>query len=218
MRAFWIDPASPSPGSSSVPAEGWEAAAQAALPSARCVVRPLSPTFIIVGTAQGAAAIRAHWGLVPPGTKADARRSTAIGLTGVPTKVLRQAPVEALWSSTARSWRCIVPVTGWIADVQGQATACKPPGQRVALAGVFSRFENAEGKVVRTFGLVTAWRENDERFGHQGPIAFDSRDAEAWLRVDAERARTMLACRQPPVEERGIRRPAKPPLHFSSQY
>lgn len=39
------------------------------------------------------------------------------------------------------------------------------------LAGVFSRFENAKGKIVRTFSLVTAWRENDERFGHHGPIA-----------------------------------------------
>lgn len=205
MHAFWIDPISPSLGSSSATDEGWEAAAQAALPSTRCVVRPLSATFIVVGTAQGAAALRTHWGLVPPGTKADARRSTATGLAGVSAKILRQAPVEALWSSTARSWRCIVPASGWIADVQGQATACKPPGQRIALAGVFSRFENAEGKVVRTFGVVTAWRENEERFGHHGPIAFDSRDAEAWLRVDAERARTMLACRQPPVEERRIR-------------
>lgn len=34
MRAFWVDPVSPSPRFSSVPAEGWEAAAQAALPSA----------------------------------------------------------------------------------------------------------------------------------------------------------------------------------------
>lgn len=89
------------------------------------------PLFI-VSEAQGSAAVRAHWVLVPPGTIADARRSIAVRLTGVSAKGPSQAPVEALWSSTARSWRCIVPATGWIADVQGQATACKPPGQRVA--------------------------------------------------------------------------------------
>jgi len=114
--------------------------------------------------------------------------------------------VESLWSSTARSWRCIVPATGWLAEVHGQPTACKPPGHRVALAGVFSRFENAEGHVIRTFGWLTAWRENEERFGNHGPIAFDGRDAERWLQADAERARTMLACRQPPVDERPVRR------------
>lgn len=117
-----------------------------------------------------------------------------------------QAPVEPLWSSTARSWRCLVSATGWLAAVQGRPTACKPPAHPVALAGVFSRFENARGEVVRTFGLVTAWREDNERFGHHGPLVIEPRDVAVWLGKDAGRARAVLAQRQPPVVERGLRR------------
>lgn len=178
---------------------------RSAQPSARQVVRPLSPAFVVVATAQGPAALRAHWGLVPPGVKADARRATAIQLTGLPSKRLTQAPTDALWSSTARSWRCLVAASGWLAEVQGQPTACKPPAPRVALAGLFSRFENAQGQVVRTFGLVTAWRENEDRFGHHGPLVIADRDAPIWLGGDAERARSLLACRQPPAVEKLLR-------------
>ncbi|MBL8297899.1 MAG: hypothetical protein JNN30_06055 [Rhodanobacteraceae bacterium] len=137
--------------------------------------------------------------------KADARRATAIQLTGLPSKRLTQVPTDALWSSTARSWRCLVAASGWLAEVQGQPTACKPPAPRVAVAGLFSRFENAQGQVVRTFGLVTAWWENDERFGHHGPLVIADRDAPIWLGGDAERARSLLACRQPPVIEKWLR-------------
>jgi putative SOS response-associated peptidase YedK len=74
------------------------------------------------------------------------------------------------------------------------------------LAGIFSRFENVHGEVIRTFGLVTAWREDDERFGHHGPVVIDPRDAATWLGKDAARARGLLAQRQPPVVDRALRR------------
>lgn len=206
MLAFWIDP-DPNPAATRAvkPAGSWEAVARSVLPSGRRVVRPLAGAFILVGAAQGPAVVRAHWGLVPPGTKGEARRATAARLIGLPAKGLYQAPVEPLWSSTARSWRCLVPATGWLAEVQGQKTACKPGAHPVALAGVFSRFENAHGEVVRTFGLVTAWREDNERFGHHGPIVIEPRDVGTWLGKDADRARALLAQRQPPVVERGLR-------------
>lgn len=85
------------------------------------------------------------------------------------------------------------------------ATACKPAAHPIALAGVFSRFENAEGQVVRTFGLVIAWREDSERFGHHGPLVIEPRDVGAWLGKDPDRARSLLAQRQPPVVERRVR-------------
>jgi putative SOS response-associated peptidase YedK len=206
MLAFWLDPDSTPAGASPAEAASWEVAVRSAQPSARQVVRPLSPAFIVVATAQGPTVLRAHWGLVPPGVKAEARRATATQLTGLPSKRVGQAPTNALWNSTARSWRCLVAATGWLADVQGQPTACKPTMPRVALAGLFSRFENSDGQVVRTFGLLTAWRENEERFGHYGPLVIGDRDAETWLGADSERARSLLACRQPPVVERSVRR------------
>lgn len=205
MLAFWIDP-DPNPAATRAAetAGSWEAVARSVLPSVRRVVRPLAGAFVLAGAAQGPAVVRAHWGLVPPGTKGEVRRATAARWIGLPVKGLTQAPVEPLWSSTARSWRCLVPATGWLAEVQGRPTACKPPSHPVALAGVFSRFENAQGEVVRTFGLVTAWREDNERFGHHGPIVIEPRDTGVWLGKDADRARALLAQRQPPVVERGL--------------
>jgi putative SOS response-associated peptidase YedK len=205
VLAFWLDPDPHGLQPADADEPSWQGAVRSAQPSARLVVRPLAPAFIVVATAQGPTALRAHWGLVPPGVKADARRATAVRLTGLPSKRVGQAPTDALWSSTARSWRCLVAATGWLADVQGQPTACKPSASRVALAGLFSRFENGQGQVVRTFGLITAWRENEERFGHHGPLVVGDRDADAWLGPDAERARSLLACRQPPVVERSVR-------------
>ncbi|TDR38582.1 SOS response associated peptidase (SRAP) [Tahibacter aquaticus] len=194
MLAFWIDP-DPNPAATRAAerAGSWEAVARSVLPSGRRVVRPLAGAFILVGAAQGPAVVRADWGLVPPGTKGEARRATAVRWIGLPAKRLTHAPFESLWASTARSWRCLVTATGWLAEVQGLPTACKPPAHPVALAGVFSRFENAEGKVIRTFGLVTSWRENTERFGHYGPIVINPRDAGTWVGKDPDRARGLLA-------------------------
>lgn len=50
---------------------------RSAQPSARQVVRPLSPAFVVVATAQGPAALRAHWGLVPP--RRESRRAAGDG-------------------------------------------------------------------------------------------------------------------------------------------
>ncbi len=107
----------------------------------------------------------------------------------MPAKGLTHTPFESLWSSTARSWRCLVPATGWLAEVQCLPTACKPLAHPVALAGVVSRFENAKGKVIRTFGLVTSWRENNEPFGHYGAIVINPRDAGTWVGKDADPTR-----------------------------
>lgn len=206
MLAFWADPHH---GLRPVDANGtvglWEGLTRAALPPKRRIVRPLGPAPIIVSSSRGPVLIRAHWGFVPPGVKPEARREVARRSALVKAGDLNRGALREAWTDAKRSWRCLVPATGWLAEVLGVPTACRPEGQPLTLAGVFSRIETADGQVVRTFGLLTGWREDAERFGHQSPLVIDRLNGEAWLSTASDRARALLGNRQPPVIERVVR-------------
>jgi putative SOS response-associated peptidase YedK len=210
MLSFWSDPHFDVP---PFAADGsvvlWDAIARVAMPARRRVARPLDWLPVIIPTATGVAVVQAYWGLQARSVPDEQDRAQALRYATFGVDELTKAPLKDLWRDSGLRRRCLVPATGYIANVAGTRTAFLPfQEQPSTFAGVFcslSRDDLPRGPLRWSFGIITRQRCDRERFGHRAPVVIGVNSRETWLKSDADQARTLLGNAQPKLRDRVLR-------------
>lgn len=216
MLSFWSDPHHDAP---PFAADGsvtmWDAIARVALPPRRKVCRPLDWVPIIIPCAAGGAAVvTSLWGLLPDGVPGPSGQTQ---LASFDVAKLSAFPLRSIWANDSLLRRCLIPASGYVANVAGSTAAFLPfQEQPTTFAGIFCSLTDAgepKGAPRRySFGIITRQRCDRERFAHHAPVVIGVNSRDTWLKTSHQMASGLLGNAQPTLRERQIRAGSAAPV------
>lgn len=158
-------------------------------------IAPSQVNPVVVAGAGGPGLESMRWGLLPHWAK-----DPKIGYSTVNARAETLAEKPAFRDAWRHGQRCLAPVTGWYEWVDLGGKRKQPYFLRSAdghnpmmLAGLWSRWTDAEGKSVATYTVVTTEAMGEVRRVHdRQPQVLPAEAWEAWLRAPAAEAAALL--------------------------